>query len=123
MRANRWAAGYVILVGVSMLSMWLLFYLGNSIPELETEPMRILMHLLAEGLTAICLITSGVGLLAGRHWGRGLYLFSMGMLIYTLVQSPGYFIQTGDNAFAAMFAVLLFGALVFSLRMLRATDT
>ncbi|GAI87843.1 unnamed protein product, partial [marine sediment metagenome] len=35
------------------------------------------------------------------------YLLSMGMLIYTLIVSPGYYIQSGDFIFVAMFAVYI----------------
>ncbi len=41
------AALFSIVVGISMILMWMMFYFTGSIPELESEPARIAMHLLA----------------------------------------------------------------------------
>ncbi len=48
MRVSSYAAAYAILVGISMLGMWSMFYIAGSIPELETRPMEIALHLLGE---------------------------------------------------------------------------
>jgi hypothetical protein len=108
----RRAAWYAIAVGVLMGGMWLVFVLTGQVPELATEPWSIGMHLAAEFLTALVLVASGVGLLRARWWGERLYLVGMGMLFYTLVQSPGYYLERGEPVFVAMFALLAVGGLV-----------
>lgn len=113
------AALYSIFVGVSMLGMWTLFYVAGAIPELATEPARILLHMAAEALTGIALVAAGWGLLRGKTWGRTLYLLATGALIYTLIQSPGYYLQLGVMGFVAMFAMLLLVTLGFLARMSR----
>lgn len=95
-----------------MLLMWMMFYLTGSIPELVSEPARITMHLLAEFVTAGTLIIAGWGLLKSKAWGVDLYLLATGALIYTLIQSPGYFVQNGEMGFVVMFAVLIILALI-----------
>lgn len=118
MKFNKWASRYSIFIGISILGMWLFFYISGNIPELETEPIRIAMHILAEVITAIILIIGGIGILYNKPWSRGIYFVSMGMLIYTLVQSPGYFMQTGDYIFVIMFGVMMMLAVLFTLKML-----
>ena len=106
---NYWrqaAIIYSFIVGLSMLGMWMFFFLAGSIPELETEPYRIAMHLVAEVVTAILLIVSAVGLWRQLHWGMTVWWVSMGMLLYTLIQSPGYFLHTGEQGLVIMFAAL-----------------
>ena len=107
MKMKNISAIYAISVGVSMLGMWIMFFLTNNIPELKTEPLRIGMHLLAEIITAIMLIICGVFLLRDKERAFGLYLISVGMLLYTLIASSGYFLQIGDYGFVLMFGILI----------------
>ncbi len=96
-----------------MLSMWTILYLTNSIPELITEPARIIAHMVAEYLTAIALIVAGFGLLTLKKWGYQIYLLATGALIYTLIQSPGYYVQQEVLGYVIMFGVFLIAALGF----------
>jgi hypothetical protein len=95
-----------------MIGQWTFSYLSKQIPELETEPIRIRFHLAAEFATAIALIVGGLGLLTEQVWGRQVYLIAMGMLLYTVIVSPGYFAQKGEWPMVGMFAVVLILALV-----------
>jgi peptidoglycan/LPS O-acetylase OafA/YrhL len=106
------ASVFAIAVGVLMIGQWSFFYLSNQIPELETEPYRIGFHLAGEFATAIALIVGGVGLLTGQGWASWLYMVAVGMLLYTVIVSPGYFAQRGEWPFVGMFAVLLVLAVV-----------
>jgi len=77
------------------------------------------MHIAAEFVTAVLLIVGGVALLKSWKYGINLFQVSMGMLIYTLIQSPGYFAEQGEFAFVVMFAIFLLIAgtlLVWSLK-------
>jgi len=113
MKVKKIAAVYSIIVGVSMIGMWTVFYLTSGIPEINTEPAKITMHLIAEFITAIALILGGLGLISNRKWGFQTYLLSMGMLMYTLIVSPGYYIQSSEFIFVAMFAVFIILAITF----------
>ena len=97
---------YSIVVGISMIGMWSMFYLSNKIPELATKPFEIAMHLSAEFFTAILLVISGIGILAGRPWGNKLNLLALGMLLYTVIVNPGYYLQRHEIPFVLMFATL-----------------
>ena len=114
MGMNRFTAAlFSIFIGISMMSVWILFYVTGSIPELETAPAQIAAHLAAEFVTAVLLIVGGLAMIKDKSWGLNLYLFSMGMLVYTLIQSPGYYLQLGDMAMTGMFAVFLVISLWF----------
>jgi hypothetical protein len=106
------AAWYAILVGLSMIGQWSVSLARRQVPEVQTEPFRIAFHLAGEFLTALALIAAGVGLLIAAPWGRPAFLVAVGMLLYTVIVSPGYFAQKHQWPMVAMFAVLLVLALV-----------
>ena len=91
---------------------WVFFIITGQVPELQTEPIRISFHLVAEGVTALSLILSGIGLLGKRTWGRNSAYIALGMLLYTTLVSPGYFAQQGMWPLVGMFIVILALALV-----------
>lgn len=98
---------YALIVGVLMLAQWGVFILTGRVPELQSEPLRIAFHLVAEGVTAALLIVAGVGLLRKHAWARNVALVAFGSLIYTTIVSPGYFAQLGQWPLVAMFTTLL----------------
>jgi hypothetical protein len=108
----RFVAWYSIAVGVLMLGQWGFFLAAGQVPELQTEAFRIGFHLLGEGVTAVALIASGVGLLRRIRWAREAAFAALGMLTYTVLVSPGYFAQLGQWPLVGMFGVLLVLTLV-----------
>jgi hypothetical protein len=106
------ATVFALVVGVGMIGQWILFLFTGQVPELETEPLRIRFHLAAEFATALALLVGGLALLTDQAWGRWFYLLAAGMLVYTVIVSPGYFAQKGQWAFVGMFAIVLLLALV-----------
>jgi hypothetical protein len=103
----KFVAWFAVIVGTLMLAMWTFFLVTGQVPELVTEPYRIALHLAGEFATAIALIIAGIGLLNKVVWGRSLYFVAAGMLLYTLIVSPGYYAQQRQWAFVGMFALLL----------------
>ena len=114
------AAWYAILVGLLMAGQWIFFLASGQVPELQSEPWRIAFHLLAEGATALGLILGGTALLRRATWARPVYLVTTGMLLYSLIVSPGYFAQLGQWPLVGMFAALLFLTLVSLMKVMRA---
>jgi hypothetical protein len=110
-QAMIFAAIYALVVGTGMIAQWLFFLAVGQVPELETEPLRIRFHLAAEFATALALLAAGAALLANQGWGQWFYPLATGMLLYTVIVSPGYFAQKGQWPFVGMFAVLLVLAL------------
>ena len=82
-------ATFTILTGIGIIGMWTVSYVSKQIPELESEPIRSKFHLSAEFATALLLIFAGIGLFSNQGWAISVYLIALGMLIYTLIVSPG----------------------------------
>lgn len=108
----KFSGWYGLVVGVMMFGMWGFFLATGQVPELQTEPLRITFHLAAEFSTAICLIIGGVGLLKNLPWAKTVYFIATGMLLYSLIVSPGYYAQLGQWGFVVMFGALIFLTLV-----------
>ena len=96
-----------------MIGMWSALLGTDQVPEIHTEPIRISFHLIVEFLTAFALLIGGFGLFTNRRWGFYAYLLSMGMLLYTVIMSAGYYAQKGDLAMVGMFTTLTFLTVLF----------
>ena len=107
---TRFVAWYGIVVGTSMVVQWTFLLASGQVVELRSEPVRIAFHLAGELVAAVGLVVAGSALLRGRAWAKSLYLFALGMVVYSEIVSPGYFAQKGQWGFVIMFAVLLAGA-------------
>ncbi len=103
----RRIAYYCIVVGALMVIQWSLFLITGNVPELETETLAIAFHLAAELTTAAALILAGIGLLRRAGWALPVSLLALGMLIYTVINSAGYFAEQGVWGMVAMFGILL----------------
>ncbi len=104
---TRTIAYYCAGVGALMGLQWLFFLVTGNVPELETEPLAIAFHLAAELATALALILAGMGLLRRARWATPVTLLALGMLLYTIINSAGYFAEQGVWGMVAMFGVLL----------------
>jgi hypothetical protein len=87
------------------------------------------LHLTVEIITAFFLIAAGAGLAARLVWGKEIFLFSMGMLLYSVIQAAGYFAQQQQLTFVGMFAVFAILDVMFTVLIIfegaqlpRATD-
>ena len=107
-------AVYSITMGVAMLTMWTVLWAIGAIPEMMTKPWEIAMNLTAEFTTAGLLVTSGIGMWLDTRWAARVNVFASGMLVYTLIQSPGYYLQHRADSFVAIFAVVFLVTVVLS---------
>ena len=115
----KFTAWFSIVVGTLMIAQWGFFLAAGLVPEVQTEPIRLAFHLSAEGVTALALLISGAGLFGGRNWARTCSPVAIGMLLYTVIVSPGYFAQYGQWPLVGIFAVLLILALACLLAMIQ----
>jgi hypothetical protein len=106
------AAIFAIFVGIAMVGQWMITMLKKEIPGKEAGtivgrgPIEMRFHWVAEFLTATALITSGVGLILDWSFAHKLYLLSTGMLIYTVINSSGYFAQKREWPMIGIFTLL-----------------
>ena len=107
--ASNLVATYAILIGLMMIGMWVSLLLTNQVPELQPAsfaPRLIAYHIVAEILTAVVLIISGVGLFLGSDWAKTLSAISLGMLLYTVINSAGKYAHEDNLPMVAMFTVV-----------------
>ena len=97
-------AWYCMGVGVLMLAWWVLSIRQGALRRPDRTPGEIRLHVVAEVLTAVVLLVGGASLAAGN--GAGAALVGLGMLLYTVVTSPGYFLARREWAPVVMFALL-----------------
>ena len=115
----KFPAWYGISVGALIILQWIFFLATNSVPQLETAPWEIGHHIAAELLLALTLLAGGIGALRSLQWGKKILLVALGMAIYSEVNSPGYFAQLGQWALVGMFAMLLIGAALSVMALLK----
>jgi hypothetical protein len=108
----KFASWYGISVGALIILQWIFFLLTGSVPELQTVPLKIDFHISAELLLALILLISGIATIRAELWGRRVLLIGIGMAICSEINSPGYFAQLGQWELVLMFAVLLMGAIL-----------
>lgn len=106
----KFPSWYGIGVGLLIILQWIFFLATGSVPEFQNARWEIGLHLSAEMLLALALLTGGIATLQSVHWGKKVLLVALGMAIYSEINSPGYFAQLGQWFLVAMFAVLLFCA-------------
>ena len=106
------AAIFGIVVGVLMCVQWVLTILKKQVAGPESGVsgrgrVEMAYHLVAEFCTALLLLFAGVSLITKMSWGLTLFLIADGMLIYTVINSPGFFAQQRQWPMVIFFAVLL----------------
>ena len=112
------AAVCAILIGVVMVGQWSLSIVKGQVAGPEAAyaagrgAVEMGFHYAAEFVTAAALVAGGLGLLLGSAWAMTVYLVAVGMLLYTLVNSPGYFAQQRQWGMVGMFGALLILSLV-----------
>lgn len=104
--ASTLVAIYSILIGIFMIGFWSYAVISDIIPA-EEKPWAITFHLFSEFSTSILLIVSGAGLWLDMNWGKYLSLLALGMLLYIVIYSPGYYLQKSNMPMAIMFIILI----------------
>ncbi len=98
---------YAIVIGLGIIGLWLMLYLTNQIPELKTEPVAIKFHVTAEMIMGVLSLLSGIFLLVGLSWAPYFFILAMGLIIYAVINSAGYYGQRKQWLFVIMFGVIL----------------
>ena len=109
----RGPAIFGVAVGILMIVMWIVFLATGQVPELESGSVEIVLHVAAELVTAVTLLAGGSAMLMRLSGGRHILLIGFGMLLYTLIVSPGYYVDLGETPMVIMFAVLFAATVAF----------
>ena len=110
------ASVYTIIIGVTMLGMWVLLLFKREVPELKTKPTQIFFHLAAELLTAVVLIIGGIGFIMNQPWGLMIFFIAIGMGIYSTINAAGFYGQLKDwPMFITLMVFTVFSLLIAAL--------
>ena len=99
-------AAYSVLIGFFMIGFWIFAVYSGMVPE-EEKPWGIRFHLFSEFTTATLLIISGIAHFLIFEWAKSISLLALGMLMYIVIYSPGYYLQKKNKAMAIIFIVLI----------------
>ena len=97
---------YSVLIGFFMIGFWMFATFSGMVPE-EEKPWGIRFHLLSEFTTATLLIVSGIASTFDIEWAKSTSLLALGMLLYIVIYSPGYYLQKKNKPMAIMFISLI----------------
>ena len=103
---------YSVLMGCSIIILWVILLTSNQVPELNTEPASIYFHIVAELLMAVLLLICGISFLLGYKWSVRLFTFSTGLLVYSVINSSGYYANNGQISMVIVFMIILILTLV-----------
>lgn len=98
---------YSIFVGAVVVGLWAFLLLTGQVEEIATEPASIYAHILAELTMAALLIVSGYGLLKNLIWSSQIFFVAAGLLIYSTINSSGYYMEIGNLPVVFVFGILL----------------
>ena len=113
MKLRTIKALFSIIIGVSIISLWIMLYLSNQIPELKTEPVNITLHIFSEILLAIILIIASIQLINKSRNSEKTFLISMGLLLYSVINAAGYYGQNENWVMVVLFSLLFIFSTIF----------
>jgi hypothetical protein len=99
-------AVFALAVAVLVAALWVGSLARGAVPELVSRPREIRFHIAAELAMAALLAVAGLLTLAGVAEAEGLLLVGFGAVLYSIVNSAGYYAERRDPVPLIMFGVL-----------------
>jgi hypothetical protein len=119
-------AWFQLVMGAGLLGIWPVLLLAGEVPEVAAGQRDIWFHIAAEAIAGVLLLAAGWVLLRRDDAGaRLLSAFALGALLYTGVNSAGYYAELGEwltMVMLAGFGGLAAGSFVVLWRRLTATE-
>jgi hypothetical protein len=97
-----------IAIGAAVVLLWSMLIATHQVPEIEAHDRAIWFHLVAEFALGLFLVASGAAVLVAGATvtNRALAAAAAGGLVYSTVNSPGYYAQQGRWMMVGAFGVL-----------------
>jgi len=95
---------FLIIMGVSVIVVWSIILGSESPKEGKTE---LIFHLFSELMMASSCIIAGIYILLNNKNRLAVTMFSLGALLYSLVNAIGYYFENEFKIVALIFAILL----------------
>jgi hypothetical protein len=110
-----------LVVGVGIVGLWIALLVTHQVPEIETGDRAIRFHITAEFLLGISLMIGGSLLLLNgeEHSARILASAALGGMVYSAVNSSGYYAAKGSwPVVGALIVLSVIGVLSVGILML-----
>jgi glucan phosphoethanolaminetransferase (alkaline phosphatase superfamily) len=104
MKIQKLTGLYSVILGFSIVVLWIMILNGNSITEGKTE---MSFHLFSEFLMAALCILSGFKILMKHRGAIPVNLVAHSMVIYSLLNAAGYYGERGETPAMAFFLTIL----------------
>ncbi len=98
---------YAIIIGIGIIGLWIMLLVTKQVPEIKTEPTAIAFHITAETTMGLLSLLSGILLLVNLPWAIYTFILAMGLVIYAVINSAGYYGQKQEWSFVVMFGIIL----------------
>ena len=104
----RFVVVFELVVGLGILGLWTTLLLRGKVPEIPAGDPAILFHIAAEYVLGVALVLGGLLLLlvGDETWVKVLAAAAAGGVIYSTINSPGYYAREGNWPVVAAFAGL-----------------
>lgn len=104
----RFAAVFELVVGLGIIGLWTTLLRKGRVPEIAAGDRAIYFHMAAEYALGVALVLGGLLLLlAGDEtWARVIAASAVGGMIYSTINSPGYYARERNWLVVGAFAGL-----------------
>lgn len=100
-------ATVLLALGLGIVTLWLALLAKRAVPEISAGDRAIWFHLAAELSLAVALIAGGTSLLLqDQSWARLLSAGASGGLLYSAINSAGYYAQKRQRPMVVGFGVV-----------------
>jgi len=99
---------YSVFIGISVIALWIMILLNETLPEGRTE---LSFHLFSELVMALLCLSSGILMIRRVRAGKILNITGLGMVAYSVINAAGYYGERGDTAMMIMFIVIFLSTL------------
>jgi hypothetical protein len=121
--AMRFVGWFEFVTGLAIAALWSLLLATGQVPELTEGRRDILFHIGAELLTALLLIAAGIAVLRVRGQVAAVFAaLAAGALLYTTINSAGYYADLGQWQAVAIFAVLTVATVTAATALIRSVS-
>lgn len=105
-------AAYSVILGVSIIGLWIVLLVNGDIPEGHTA---MGFHLFSEFFMAVICILGGFMLINNKKYAREVNIAGLAMVVYSVINAAGYYGQQGEIMMMTFFiAIALVTALVIA---------
>ena len=99
-------AWFELVVGVLIAGLWIVLLSKQQVPEIPLGRRDIWFHIAAELVTAFLLVAAGMTFVISDKGGSTALGVAAGALMYTTINSAGYYADLRQHKVVVMFGVL-----------------